>query len=156
MKNIIKIKMIIRKATLSDVNEIAKNNILLAKEIEQRNLEFSTVQNGSEAVLSDERNGFYIIAENNHHVIGQVFITIEWSDWRNQTIWWIHRVYVHKQWRKKGVFTALLQQIKQLAKDNNVYVLRLYVLQSNKNAMNIYKKSGFADAPFIILQNKKL
>jgi GNAT superfamily N-acetyltransferase len=148
--------MIIRKATLSDANEIAKNNVLLAKEIEQRTIDLSTAKNGSEAVLSDERNGFYLIAEDNHHVIGQVFITFEWSDWRNQCIWWMHRVYVHKQWRKKGIFTALLQEIKQIATENNVYVLRLYVVKSNKNAIKIYKKSGFEDAPFIILQDKKL
>jgi len=33
-------------------------------------------------------------------------ITHEWSDWRNGDIWWIQSVYVHADFRRKGVFSA--------------------------------------------------
>ena len=61
----------------------------------------------------DPRKGFYLIAENDNNIIGQIFITEEWSDWRNANIWWIHRIYVQEIWRNRGVFTSLIQKIRQ-------------------------------------------
>lgn len=123
--------MIVRKATCSDVKKIAENNMLLAEETEGRKINTNIAQKGSEQVLSNKQNGFYLIAEHNKEIIGQIFITDEWSDWRNQSIWWMHRIYVKKTWRKKGVLKSLLEKAKEMANEENVYALRLYVIQKN-------------------------
>lgn len=146
--------MIIRKAIRSDVKEIAKNNVQLAEETESRSISKITAEQGTSAALSKERNGWYLVAEHNHAIIGQLFVTDEWSDWRNQCIWWIHRVYVQKSWRKKGVFTNLFNELKQKAMHENVYALRLYDLEKNKKAVSIYKKMGFTNTSFLILKKR--
>jgi GNAT superfamily N-acetyltransferase len=146
--------MIIRKATIQDAKIIAENNISLAFETENRKMDKSTVQNGVKAVFSDRQNGFYLVAENENNIIGQLFITQEWSDWRNAVIWWMHRIYVKKPWRKKGVLTSLLLKMKQMAIEEEVYALRLYAFNKNEKAIAIYKKLGFTNTSFIILGKK--
>lgn len=146
--------MIIRKARLADTEAIAKNNIKLAEETEGRTISKHMVEQGTLSVLSREHSGWYLVAEHNKKIIGQLFITEEWSDWRNQSIWWMHRVYVKKSWRKKGVFTALLQELEQMAIDEPVFALRLYMVDTNKKAESIYNKMGFADTSFRILEKR--
>jgi len=149
-----KLVMIIRKATVKDVDAISKNNICLAKETEARIIEEHIVQKGVKNVFLHEGNGFYLIAEENKRIIGQIFITIEWSDWRNQSIWWLHRIFVQKKYRKQKVFTSLFQKVKQLAEKNDVYALRLYMMDNNESALKIYSKLGFEHTHFLILQKK--
>lgn len=146
--------MIIRKANLDDAEAIARNNIRLAEETEGRTIRGHTAEQGTSAVLSKEHGGWYLVADHNMEIIGQVFITEEWSDWRNKAIWWMHRVYVKELWRKKGVFTALLQELKQMAIDEQVFALRLYQVDTNKKAARIYNKMGFADTSFRILEKR--
>lgn len=145
---------LIRKATIHDLESITKNNISLALETENRKMDASTVQNGIKAVFLDPRKGFYLIAENDNNIIGQIFITEEWSDWRNANIWWMHRIYVQETWRNKGVFTSLIQKIKHMADEEGIYVLRLYAFNKNEKAIKIHKKLGFDNSPFVILENK--
>jgi GNAT superfamily N-acetyltransferase len=79
-------------------------------------------------------------------------ITFEWSDWRNKNIWWIQSVYVNKKNRKKGVFKQMVAYIKDEAKKNNVDTLRLYVYESNINAIKSYKKIGMTLEPYYIFK----
>jgi GNAT superfamily N-acetyltransferase len=146
--------MIIRKAKPTDIKAIVDHNVLLAKETENRCIDTNVVLKGVETVFLNEHNGFYLVAEHDHTIIGQVFITIEWSDWRNQPIWWMHRIYVKKHWRRKGVFKLLFQEIIQKAQKERVYGLRLYMLQNNDLALRVYQQLSFEHTSFIILQNK--
>lgn len=147
--------MIIRKATQSDTEFIVENNMCLALETEGREIDKKLVQKGVKNVFFHKENGFYIVAEGNKDIIGQIFVTIEWSDWRNQSIWWLHRIYVKNDYRHQGVFSALLHNVFQLAECETVYALRLYMMTDNETAENIYKHFGFERTPFLILQNKK-
>jgi GNAT superfamily N-acetyltransferase len=144
--------MIIRKATKKDAEIIAENNISLAFETENRRINKITAENGVKEVFSNPRNGFYLLAETNNNIVGQLFITKEWSDWRNAPIWWMHRVYIQKTWRKKGVLTSLLEKLKEMVINKGVYALRLYAFNENHKAIEIYKKLGFTNTPFIILE----
>lgn len=144
--------MKIRNARLSDAETIAKQNILLAQESEKIILKYDIVLAGVQALLSDNNKGFYIVAEEKGHVIGQMMITFEWSDWRNSTIWWVQSVYVQKQWRKKGVFVKLLQYVQDQARINQVHILRLYVHEHNTAAQKVYQKTGMEKQPYIFYQ----
>jgi ribosomal protein S18 acetylase RimI-like enzyme len=145
--------MNIRKANLSDVEVIASQNILLAKESEEISLSIDTVLPGVIAVLSDKSKGFYVLAEENKKIIGQVMITYEWSDWRNTNIWWIQSVYVQKKWRTKGIFSKLFQYILKQAQTNQVKIIRLYVHENNKAAQKIYQKIGMKTQPYVFFQH---
>jgi GNAT superfamily N-acetyltransferase len=147
--------MKIRSAKISDAKVLTCNNILLASESEDMKLDHRTVLKGVKAILSDKQKGFYIVAEDKGTVIGQLMITFEWSDWRGRMIWWLQSVFVEPAWRKKGVFKALLKDIKKRAIKAKVMDLRLYVHTSNKKAMSVYKGTGFSKKPYFIYGFKR-
>jgi GNAT superfamily N-acetyltransferase len=131
----------LRQATLSDAPTIAHFNTLLAFETEQINLDHDRLLNGVEALLRDPTKGFYVVAEHNEVIVGQLMITYEWSDWRNGVFWWIQSVYVEKEARGIGVFKTLFDHIHALAKKSpDVCGLRLYVEKSNTRAKQTYER----------------
>ena len=73
--------MKIRNADIKDSKSIVENNLKLAKESENRIISYRTVLDGVRRVLSDGQKGFYLVAEENNEIIGQMMITYEWSDW---------------------------------------------------------------------------
>jgi len=146
--------MKIRYAVPTDADVITQFNILLAEESEHLHLENQTVHAGVASLLSDRQKGFYIVAENHDTIIGQLMITYEWSDWRNTMIWWIQSVYVTPAWRKKGVFSRLLGFIAEEARKQHVQCLRLYVYQENTQAIQVYRKSGMIQAPYLVFELK--
>ncbi len=144
--------MKIRHATLKDAEDITKNNVLLAKETENLIIDYNTTFSGVSALLSDKNKGFYLIAEENDTTIGQLMITYEWSDWHNKNVWWLQSVYINELWRKKGVFSHLFKKIQEIAQNNNVDVLRLYVYGNNSRAQEVYKAKGMEKEPYNIYQ----
>lgn len=144
--------MRIRTAKEKDAEAIAHQNILLAKESENITLESETILAGVQALIADRKKGVYIVAEENGLIIGQLMITVEWSDWRNKPLWWIQSVYVAKNHRKTGVFTALLQFTEWEARAQNVAFLRLYAHKNNTAALMVYEKMGWEQEPYHVYQ----
>lgn len=144
--------MQIRRGTKNDSSAIIKHNILLAKESEGEKLNPAIVKKGVETLFYHPEKGFYLVAEENDRIIGQLMITFEWSDWRNKDIWWIQSVYVEKEHRKKGVFTALFNEIKKHAQKQNVPLLRLYVHKHNINAQKVYEKHNMTKGTYLFYE----
>lgn len=144
--------MKVRRANPNDVDAIVSQNMSLAKESENIILNKERVFAGVHALLSDKNKGFYVVAEENNHIIGQLMITVEWSDWRNKPIWWIQSVYIQKEWRNKKVFTQLLDFIRKQALEQNVAFLRLYVHKDNYTAIQVYEKSKWNQEPYLFYQ----
>lgn len=70
-------------------------------------------------------------------------VTYEWSDRRSGQFWWIQSLYVHEDYRRKGVFSALYRHVESLAQqDPEVRGLRQYVEKGNKRAQETYHKLG--------------
>lgn len=145
--------MKIRRAQRSDAKIIAENNVALALESEHTTLSFEQTLMGILSVIDDECKGFYIVAEEDT-IIGQVLVTYEWSDWKNTPMWWIQSLYIDKKWRKKGVMTALIDEVRQQAKAMYVANLKLYVHKDNISALEAYEKRGFSRTPYLIYQIK--
>ncbi|HIH29229.1 MAG TPA: GNAT family N-acetyltransferase [Thermoplasmata archaeon] len=140
--------MKIRRAHDRDAEVITAQNIALAKESEGIILNNQTTLAGVTALLVDTTKGFYLVAEENNTVIGQLMITFEWSDWRNRSLWWVQSVYVQEPWRKQGVFTELLDHAKEMAHREGVPFLRLYVHDHNTSAQEVYEKMGWHHDPY--------
>jgi len=133
----------IRKATRDDIDALSGFQLLMAKETEDMNLNPSTVQKGVSAVFEDPYKGFYIVSEEDREVIASLMITYEWSDWRAQTVWYIQSLYVMPEWRKKGIFRAMYEHLKEMMKDNDtVCGIRLYVDKENTGAQKTYEALG--------------
>ena len=58
---------------------------------------------------------------------------------------YITNVAVFPQYRKKGVATALIKRVFELAREKKLAFVSLEVRVSNSNAIALYKKAGFKE-----------
>ncbi|MEZ6121242.1 MAG: GNAT family N-acetyltransferase [Pirellulaceae bacterium] len=145
--------MKIRKASLSDLDTIVDFNLCLAQETEQKQLDQETVTKGVANLLSNPSRGEYFVAEIDDSVVGQLMYTNEWSDWRNGNILWIQSVYVHRDYRRRGVFRALCEHLHRYADESTDAIgLRLYVEVNNSNAQATYENLGFDTPGYAVME----
>ncbi|MFO0808756.1 MAG: GNAT family N-acetyltransferase [Gemmataceae bacterium] len=143
----------IRTATPSDVGVIVEYNRRLARETESKELDLPIVTAGVAAAVADPvGRGPYFLACDGDDVVGQLQVTLEWSDWRNGWYWWIQSVYVRADWRGRGVFGTLYRHVRQAAvAAGDVVGLRLYVERENHAAQTTYAKMGMEVAPYYMM-----
>ena len=143
----------IRPAGEGDVETIAHFNMALCREVEGRELDPPTVIEGVRRFVMEPSRGRYFVAESAGSVIAQAAYTFEWSDWRNGEIWWFQSVYVHADFRAKGVFRSLFEHIRDLGrKDPDCCGVRLYMERHNETARKAYRKLGFREAGYEVLE----
>lgn len=142
--------MFLSMASIEDADAIARNDVDLRREIENVSMDIQSALAGVRTLIASPERGFYLLAKQDEEVIGQVLVTHEWSDWRNQDIWWLHRIYVKPAWRHKGILTKLFNEIQEKARGKNVYAIRLYLHEENQDAVNIYRRLGMERTPFHI------
>ena len=139
----------IRPALPGDAEVLRDYNVALAHETEALALDPQVVLAGIRALLDDPSKGRYFVAELEGRVVGQVMHTFEWSDWRNGMFWWLQSVYVHPEFRSRGVFTTLFRHVESLARaDATVCGLRLYMEHDNHQARGAYLRLGFSPAGY--------
>ncbi len=133
----------IRPSFEEDAEVIAGFQLKMAQETENLSLDKETVIQGVLHVYRDSSKGKYLVAMVDERIIGSLLMTYEWSDWRNNTVVWVQSVYVIPEFRKKGVFNALYQTVKQMVTEDDSFAgIRLYVDRTNTNAQKVYLKSG--------------
>jgi len=151
---ILLIEMEITIATRNDTNTISENNIQMALETENICLVSKIALDGVINLIDDPSKGFYLLAKEDDEIVGQLLITYEWSDWRDNTIWWIQSVYVHPSHRKQGVFQTLYEYIKTLAIEQKVTLLRLYVHHHNQSAIDVYTRIGMKKTDYLMYERE--
>jgi len=138
----------VRKATTSDAASIIGFQLNMALETEGIRLDPGIVSQGVKAVFSDHSRGQYYIAETGGKVVASLLITYEWSDWRNSTVWWFQSVYVVPEYRRQGIFRRMYGHIRQLAEEQDIAGLRLYVETRNTSAQNTYHALGMSSGHY--------
>ncbi len=146
-------KIKIRKATLKDQNRINLFNKNMALETEQIKLNNNIAKKGVLNLFKNPKYGYYLVAEIDDVVVGQLMITYEWSDWRNGLFLWIQSVYVLPEFRNKGIYRKLYNYVLDESKKNsNVCGIRLYVEKNNKNAREVYAKLGMEESDYTMYE----
>jgi len=141
--------LVIRRARPDDVEALTEGNVALAAETEGKRLDTDTVRRGVQAAFDDPAKGFYLVAEQERRVVGQLMITYEWSDWRNADYWWVQSVYVWPDARRRGVFRALHTRMAEMARESGgVCGIRLYVEKENRVAQATYAALGLQPARY--------
>jgi GNAT superfamily N-acetyltransferase len=136
--------ILIRKANPPDAASIIDFQLKMAWETEEMKLIRETVTKGVQAVFENRSRGEYFVAENDGQIIASLLITYEWSDWRNCNVWWFQSVYVVPEFRRQGVFRKMYNHIRQLAEDQDIAGLRLYVETKNSRAQKTYEALGMS------------
>jgi GNAT superfamily N-acetyltransferase len=135
--------MHIRPGRPADAEAMCAFQVAMARETENLELEPSTVLAGVRGVFAEPSRGRYWVAEEGGEIIASLLVVPEWSDWRNGTVWWIHSLYVVPESRRRGVFRALFEHLRQLVgADESLKGLRLYVERNNRDACRTYEALG--------------
>ncbi|HUB08748.1 MAG TPA: GNAT family N-acetyltransferase [Myxococcales bacterium] len=142
----------IREASQRDLSIIVDFNQAMALETEALRLERHTLTLGVRALLRDRAKGFYLVAEREGRLVGQVMVTYEWSDWRNGDWWWLQSVYVAPDARRSGVFRALYAAVAARARRARARGLRLYVEKQNVRAQRTYVSLGMREARYRLFE----
>jgi ribosomal protein S18 acetylase RimI-like enzyme len=143
----------IRPAEPRDLDVITRFNAALAQETEGVRLDPERLRRGILALLKDPQKGFYLLAEEEGEIVGQVMVTFEWSDWRNGVFYWIQSVYVRPDRRRQGVFRALYRRVETTARERpGVCGLRLYVDRDNVRARQTYRSLGMSGANYDVME----
>lgn len=147
---------VIRDAVPSDRPSIVEFNRLLAIETEHKVLDPAILDQGVARALAEPDRLRYWVAEicdpRGHYLVGQTAVTREWSDWRNGWIWWLQSVYIHGEYRGRGIFKALYRHVCDQALKSNVIGLRLYVENGNLRAQQTYLALGMRPGGYSILE----
>ncbi len=136
--------ILIRKAIFTDAPSIIDFQLRMALETENMKLVPEIVTKGVDAVFHDHSRGQYYIAESDGKVVASLLITYEWSDWRNCNVWWFQSVYVIPEFRRQGVFRKMYSHIRELAEEQDIAGLRLYVETKNSRAQKTYEALGMS------------
>ena len=147
--------MKIRIAESKDAAALVKFNQAMALETEGKSLDAETLRGGVEAVFSDEKKGFYVVAELENEIVGGLMITYEWSDWRNRWFWWIQSVYIAPEQRKKGIYRKLYAFVSEKARvSGDVCGIRLYVERENAAARKVYETLGMDESHYLMFETE--
>ena len=146
----------IRLATGADTTALIEFNCAMALETERRELLPEVIGAGVRSLLTNPASGFYVVADEGGRVVGSLLVTKEWSDWRNGDFWWLQSVYVHPEFRRRGVYKALYGHIQALAaQDPGVCGFRLYVEKENSRAQSTYQSLGMKETRYLIFEELK-
>jgi GNAT superfamily N-acetyltransferase len=149
--------ILIRAATSADAPVICEFNRLMALETEGKELERDLLARGVLAMLTDKEKGRYYVAEEAGHVVGQLAVTCEWSDWRAGWFWWVQSVYVAASARRRGVFRQLLTHLQAEARRAaDVIGIRLYVERENQAAQATYQSLGLTTTHYLVMEQYPL
>lgn len=91
------------------------------------------------------------VLENDTEIIGACTLCesndgeahVKWSENTNNVIY-INMLAINAKYMRQGIAGTLLQKIKDFAKDKNIDYVRLFVVDSNQPAINLYIKNGYS------------
>lgn len=138
--------------TQEDIAAIAQFQVDMAKESEGTILNSERVLAGVTAAMNDVAKGTYLVARVNGEAISSLMLTREWSDWTNRWYWWIQSVYVKPEYRGKGAYRAMYAKIKEMAAEQGVTQIRLYVDKTNISAQKVYQKLGMQECHYYMYE----
>jgi GNAT superfamily N-acetyltransferase len=146
-------KPTVRPAGAGDLEALVAGNLALAEETERVHLDVDTLRQGIRALLESRAPGRYWVAELEGHVVGQLLITFEWSDWRNRMVWWIQSVHVQPASRGRGVLRTLYDAARREALAAGAGGLRLYVDTTNIRAQAAYAALGMTGDHYRVFED---
>jgi ribosomal protein S18 acetylase RimI-like enzyme len=145
--------VVVRSATLGDLDVLVQFSAAMAKETEGRTLDLDRLRQGTRAVMESSEHGRYLVAEKDGAVVGQLLLTYEWSDWRNGVFWWIQSVYVAPSCRRRGIYRAMhMHVVREARARGDVCGVRLYVEKENAAARAVYASLGLKPTGYCVYE----
>lgn len=139
-----------RQATLDDHEDLVRFTLEEAEEAEGRSEPSEVISKAIKGALSapDEKARYYVAHTPSGELLGHVSVTREWSDWNNAHYLWITSMFVTPGARGRGVMSALIESVDQLAREIGAPEVRIYVHKTNQRATRAWTREGFTESPY--------
>ena len=148
-------RLMVRSAGTPDMAVLVEFNRAMAMESEEKGLDEATLAAGVQHLIDHPVDGFYLVAEIGGVPAGCLMVTYEWSDWRAGRFWWIQSVYVRPEHRRKGVYSALHETVRDRARAApDACGIRLYVERDNAGAQATYASLGMRETAYRLYEEE--
>ena len=141
-----------RIAHFDDLDTLVSFALHEAEDAEGITLTFDIVRVGiQDALENPDIARYWTLVDSDGNVVGNISVLKEWSNWKAGFYWWIQSVYIRPEHRGRNGLKALMDKVKETAIGENALEIRLYVHQDNHRARRAYQRSGFTEAPYVIM-----
>ena len=137
---------------MADVKAIAQFQVDMALESEGTLLGIDTLLDGVRHAMEDAQKGTYLVAEVDGNPVGSLLLTKEWSDWNDGWYYWIQSVFVKAEHRRKGIYRAMYEKAKEIAKSDGASQIRLYVDRNNVRGQQTYQALGMHESHYLMYE----
>lgn len=137
---------------MADAKAIAQFQVDMALESEGTLLGIDTLLDGVRHAMEDAQKGTYLVAEVDGNPVGSLLLTKEWSDWNDGWYYWIQSVFVKAEHRRKGIYRAMYEKAKEIAKADGASQIRLYVDRTNARGQQTYQALGMHESHYLMYE----
>jgi GNAT superfamily N-acetyltransferase len=143
----------LRKADVADLATLVAFTLAEAREAEGLDEDVEAIERGVRMALEDPSLATYWVAEAaDGGVVGITSVLTEWSNFHGGNYWWVQSLYVVPEHRGHGLARQLLEMLTEEAWAVGAIDLRLYVHNSNRRALEAYRRCGFEVASYTIMR----
>jgi len=144
-------KVIIRKATINDLNSIQElNNSLF--DLELNNFDDTLKQgwpfeeDGKEYFEDMIKNEIVFVAQIEEKIVGYLAGSIcEQISYITETFAELDNMCINDKYRRFGIGTLLMNEFKKYCKEKNIQNIKVTASAKNSRAIQFYIKNGFED-----------
>jgi ribosomal protein S18 acetylase RimI-like enzyme len=94
----------------------------------------------------------WVLERENSSLVGSISVVKEWSDWHAGYYWWIQSLFIRPEYRGRNLVGLLMEAVAKKARREDAVQVRLYVHRENVRAIKAYRRQGFSEAPYLIMQ----
>ncbi|HJR60890.1 MAG TPA: GNAT family N-acetyltransferase [Vicinamibacterales bacterium] len=142
----------IRDAVQADIDTLVAFTVQEAYEAERIDSDEAAVRRGVQGGFRNPPLATYWVAEtSDRRVVASTSMVTEWSDFHGGHYWWIQSLYIVPEHRGRGLVELLIDHLTRAAEASGALDLRLYAHSSNERALRVYRRCGFAPAPYVIM-----
>jgi GNAT superfamily N-acetyltransferase len=105
-------------------------------------------------VFRDGSRVRFAVALVERRVVGCMMLHEHFSTWRDAPVLSLEDFFVAPTERGKGIGTAMLAFAERHAEQQGAALLELHVRRENERAQQLYKRSGFEEAPYAWMHKK--
>lgn len=142
----------VRRAELADLDTIVAFTVAEARDAEGADKDVDAVERGVRMALEDPSLASYWLVETSGAgVVGSTSVVTEWSNFHGGHYWWVQSLYIVPEHRGRGLARLVLEMLAEAARAADAVDFRLYVHNSNRRALEAYRRCGFDTAPYTIM-----
>ena len=102
-------------ARLGTTDDFSKLEDILKQNCTRMQLDWANYAPVAKKILGDEDMGKFVIAEHGDSIVGFLFVTYEWSDWRDGVFFWLQGCEVAAESSEAEIVPLMKQKLEEYA-----------------------------------------